>query len=107
MTVRVIMAELCGETPLAAAARFHREVLPIAEDTLAHGHSLVIRFDYGEEKPHRWRREVVAALAREYAPLRVNAVAPAQRVPDPAKMDAVAAFLSVNGGVTGQLLLAG
>ena len=69
--------------------------------------SLVLRFPHAEDKPHRWRREAVAALAREAAPTRVNAVAPASGEADEGSMAATVAFLHTNGGVTGQLLLAG
>ncbi|HEX2794518.1 MAG TPA: hypothetical protein VHN58_08835 [Croceicoccus sp.] len=107
MAVRVVMAELAGADPLAAATLFHATVLPTLAAVLEGGDSLVVRFDHAEDKPHRWRREAIAALARAHAPLRVNAVAPAGPHADEAKLMATIAFLSANEGVTGQLLIAG
>lgn len=105
--VRVIAAEAGGADPIAAAQQFHAVVLPTLEDALSDGASLVVTFDYAETKPHRWRNEAIAALARKHAPLRVNAVAPAGPVTDPAKIAAAVEFLARNEGVTGQLLIAG
>lgn len=107
MPARVIPAHLGGAEPLAAAGRFHEELLSGVEEALAAGESVVVSFDFAEDKPHRWRREVIAALARKHAPLRVNAVAPAGAEPDEARIRAVIDFLIRNGGVTGQLLIAG
>ena len=107
MTVRVVMAELAGADPLDAATLFHATILPALTALLEGGDSLIVRFDHGEDKPHRWRREAIAALARAHAPLRVNAVAPATVLADEAKIAAAIDFLSANEGVTGQLLIAG
>lgn len=103
----VIEVLLGGTEPLTAAARFHAEYLPQVEEALTDCDAIVLRFDHTEEKPHRWRREAVAALARKYAPKRVNAVAPTESRPDESKVLATIAFLSGNAGVTGQLLIAG
>ncbi|MBB3988747.1 hypothetical protein GGR19_000135 [Croceicoccus naphthovorans] len=102
----MVQVWLGGADPLAAATRFHVEFLPAIEAALGDGESVTVRFDHAEEKPHRWRKEAIGALARKYAPLRVNAVAPASGAHD-AKMEATIAFLSANEGVTGQLLIAG
>ncbi|MDR7102445.1 Rossmann fold domain-containing protein [Croceicoccus sp. BE223] len=107
MPVRVVMAELAGIDPLSAATLFHASLLPALTAVLEAGDSLIVRFDHAEDKPHRWRREAIAALACAHAPLRVNAVAPATAEPDEAKMTAAIAFLSANEGVTGQLLIVG
>lgn len=104
----VIDIELGGADPLAAAAVFHQHHLRQAMKLLGQGYdSIVLRFDYAEEKPHRWRKEAVAALARAAAPARVNGVAPASEATDRPAIDATIAFLHGNGGVTGQLLMAG
>lgn len=105
--MEVIAAHFAGADPLAAAARYHADILPRLIAVMEGGASLIVRFDHAEAKPHRWRNEAIAALARSYAPLRVNAVAPAAPVPDEAAMAATIAFLSRNEGVTGQLLIAG
>ncbi|WP_245638391.1 Rossmann fold domain-containing protein [Croceicoccus bisphenolivorans] len=104
---RVIVARLGDAEPLSAATRFHAEILPELEAALAKGDGLIVRFDHADAKPHRWRGEAIAALARKYAPLRVNAVAPADPIADEASIAATVEFLSKNGGVTGQLLIAG
>lgn len=103
----VVAVSLAGSDPLAAAAAFHADHLPRIEAALADGVSVILRFDHAEDKPHRWRREAIAALARKHAPLRVNAVAPAGQTPDEAAIEATIAFLAANEGVTGQLLIAG
>ena len=107
MAATVIAARLDGADPLIAAARFHADHLPGIEAALAGGASVIVRFDHAEDKPHGWRREAIAALARCYAPLRVNGVAPAAAMPDDAAMAETVAFLAGNEGVTGQLLIAG
>ncbi|RVQ69824.1 hypothetical protein EKN06_05185 [Croceicoccus ponticola] len=96
-----------GAEPLAAAARFHTKILPQIEAALVDGESIVVRFDHAEGKPHRWRNEAIAALARKYAPLRINAVAPAGTEPDETAIAATISFLAGNEGITGQLLIAG
>ncbi len=104
----VLEVELAGADPLAAAAVFHQVHLPRVVALVAEGHrSIVLQFDHAEEKPHRWRREAVAALARAAVPARVNGAAPASPHGDEDAMRATIAFLHVNEGVTGQLLIAG
>ena len=104
--VRVIPVPLGDAEPLAAAARFHAEYLPEIEDVLAGGSGVILQFGAAEEKPHRWRKEALAALARKYAPLRVNGVSPLSGG-DNAALQAAIDFLSGNEGVTGQLVIAG
>jgi len=104
----VLQVELGGADPLAAAAVFHQHHLPRAVELLGRGcRSLVLHFEYAPEKPPRWRKEAVAALARAAVPARVNGVAPASATPDNDAIASTIAFLHANEGVTGQLLLAG
>ena len=104
----VLEVELAGADPLAAAAVFHQVHLPRAVALVAEGcQSIVLQFDHAEEKPHRWRREAVAALARAAVPARVNGVAPASAGGCEDALKATIAFLHANEGVTGQLLIAG
>lgn len=104
----VLEVELAGADPLAAAAVFHQVHLSRAVALVADGHrSIVLQFDHAAEKPHRWRREAVAALARAAAPARVNGVAPASPHGSAEAMEATVSFLHANEGVTGQLLIAG
>lgn len=106
MAVRVIPVALGDAQPLDAAARFHAEFLPGIEDVLASGSSVTVRFSAAEEKPHRWRKEAIGALARKYAPLRVNAVSPSNDGNE-AAVQAAVDFLSGNEGVTGQIVITG
>ncbi|WP_239804684.1 Rossmann fold domain-containing protein [Croceicoccus hydrothermalis] len=103
----VYTADLSGAEPLSAAARFHDYHLPHIENALNTTDVLTIRFSHAEEKPHRWRVEAIAALARRHAPRRVNGVAPAQTIADEEAIAATIAFVDGNEGVTGQLILAG
>ena len=99
------MAQLCvGELPdeaTAAAARFHAEVLPrvLAEIAGAPG-SLVLAFAPAGPEHRGWRLAVVQGLAREHAPLRINAV----EGDDEAAIAAAIRYLDSAPGVTGQLL---
>ena len=104
----VLQVELAGADPLAAAAVFHQVHLPRAVALVAEGlRSIVLQFDHAEEKPHRWRREAVAALARAAVPARINGVAPASPQGCENALSATVAFLNANEGITGQLLIAG
>jgi len=95
-----------AEDPLDAGAAFHRDHLPPIRALLDAGLTvLTIRLPFAEDKPHRWRREAVAALARHYAPARINAVAPAGPDLAPDRLEATIAFLAANEALTGQLLL--
>ena len=86
---------------LAAAARFHAQVLPRAEAMLAAGGaSLTLVFAPADHTHRAWRLAVVQGLAREHAPVRVNAVASE----DEAAIAAACDWLESAAGVTGQLL---
>jgi hypothetical protein len=85
---------------LAAAARFHAEVLPRVLDALGEGGDLVLVFAPADHTHRGWRLAVVQQLARDHAPLRVNALA----ADDEAAIAAAARYLASAEGVTGQLL---
>ena len=86
--------------PLAASARFHAEVLPNVLAELARGQHLTLVFDPAGHDHRGWRLALVQGLAREHAPLRINAVAS----DDAAAIAAVADYLAMADGVTGQYL---
>ncbi|VWX48604.1 Rossmann fold domain-containing protein [Novosphingobium sp. 9U] len=88
------------DEPLAAAAQFHAEVLPRALETLAGGADLALVFGPADHTHRDWRLGVVRGLARQHAPLRVNAVAG----DDAAAIEAALAYLAQAPGVTGQSL---
>ena len=89
------------EPALAAAAAFHGAVLPGIRAALAAGTApLTLVFAPADHTHRGWRLAAIQALAREYAPLRINAVAAA----DPAAIAAACAYLAAADGVTGQLL---
>ena len=89
------------EEPLAAAAMFHAEVLPRVRAGLAAAPADFTLILAPADYTHRaWRQAAVQALAREYAPIRVNAVTSAS---EPA-IAAALAFLDTAEGITGQLL---
>jgi hypothetical protein len=85
---------------LAAAAQFHAQVLPRVIETLARGDDIVLVFDPADHTHSDWRNGVVRGLARQFAPLRVNAVAGEDEVAIAAATD----YLARAPGVTGQLL---
>ena len=88
------------EAALAAAARFHAEVLPEVLAQLARGEHLVLVFTPADHTHRGWRLAVVQQLAREHAPIRVNALAG----DDEAAIAAAAEYLAGAAGVTGQYL---
>ncbi len=87
--------------PLAAAALFHAEVLPrvLAELEAGQGH-LTLVFEPADHTHTAWRLAAVQGLAREHAPVRINAVA----ADDEERIAAALAYLAEAAGVTGQVL---
>lgn len=84
-----------------AAARFHGEVAPGIVDKLASGADAVIVFEPADYTHRAWRLAAVQGLAREHAPVRVNAVAGNEEM----AIRAAADFLGRAPGVTGQYLV--
>ncbi len=89
------------DEPLAAAARFHAEVMPGVWDELARaaGH-LTLIFPAADYTHRGWRLAAVQSLARECAPIRINALSG----DDELAIAAACAYLDGADGVTGQLL---
>jgi len=87
---------------LAASARFHAEVLPriLARLDAPRAEELVILFEPADHTHRAWRLAAVQQLAREQAPVRVNAV----ESDDEAAIAAALVYLGKAKGVTGQLL---
>lgn len=82
--------------PLAAAALFYGSVLPgltVGEDT-------VLVFHPADHTHRGWRLAAVQQLARDFAPIRVNALAS----DDEAAITAALTYLETASGVTGQYL---
>lgn len=90
------------EDALAAAAHFHAVVLPGIIEALREGSSaqLTIAFAPADHTHRGWRLAAVQGLARQHAPLRVNAI----EGDDDAAIAAAAAYLASADGVTGQFL---
>lgn len=87
-----------GDDPLAAAARFHAEVLPRAVEAAAGADHLVLVLEPAHHTHRGWRLAAIQGLARRLAPCRVNAVASH----DEAGIAAAVEWLSGAEGVTGQ-----
>lgn len=85
---------------LEAAAQFHAAVLPQARAALTRGEDLVLVFPAADYTHKGWRLAVVQQLARDAAPLRVNALSGG----DEPAITAAMAYLADAPGVTGQLL---
>jgi hypothetical protein len=85
-----------GEPALAAAARFHAEVLP----RLPVEADLVLVFEPADHTHAGWRLAVIQQLARERAPRRINAIA-GDNAP---AIERVCEWLDAAPGVTGQYL---
>jgi hypothetical protein len=87
--------------PLAAAARFYADELAAIEamlETVADG--LVVVFQAADHTHRGWRLAAIQQLARDHAPIRVNAVSS----DDARAIDATVRYLAAAPGVTGQYL---
>ena len=98
--MRVVHIGVLPDAPLAAAAAFYAEYLPLALAAVAEGEPVTLVFGAADYRHRGWRAEVLAGLAREAAPVRVNGLAGG----DAAAIDAALAWLALAPGVTGQLL---
>lgn len=86
---------------LAAAADFHARLLPQARELLNTGaDDLTLVFAPADHSHRGWRLAAVQGLAREHAPLRVNALAARGEAEVAAALD----WLARAPGVTGQYL---
>jgi len=87
---------------LAAAAQFHAEDLPKIRQTLGAASSpqFTIVFAPADHTHRAWQLAATQGLARQHAPLRINAI----ESDDDAAIAAAAAYLASAGGVTGQFL---
>lgn len=95
------LLEISGlpDQPSAAAAEFYAVWLPKAKERLSPPH-LVLAFDAADHTHNGWRLAAVQNLAREFAPVRVNAISGGST----AARKAGYAYLQAGGGITGQLL---
>jgi hypothetical protein len=98
--MRVLRVEGLPPDALAASARFHSHDLPAAEAALAAREDLALVFASADHSHRGWRLAAVQGLAREHAPIRVNAIAG----DDEAAIAAALRYLQSAEGVTGQLL---
>lgn len=93
--------EALPEAPLAAASAFHAKHLPLITLGLAAASDgAILLFPPADHTHNAWRLAVVQGLAREHAPLRINAVSGG----DGAARAAAVAYLEAADGVTGQYL---
>ena len=84
-----------------ASAEFHARVLPRVLAELGRAHpQLVLVFAPADHTHRGWRLAAVQGLAREYAPLRINAVVS----DDENAIAAAVRYLEGAEGVTGHLL---
>lgn len=101
----MVRLEVTGlpERPSEAAAVFYGEWMDKAKALLAppcSGEDLTLIFPPADHTHRGWRLAAVQTLAREAAPLRINAVAS----DDPAATTAALAYLATAEGLTGQYL---
>jgi hypothetical protein len=86
---------------LAAAAEFHAVVLPSVIAELERGETLTLVFAPADHTHRGWRLAAVQGLARQHAPVRVNALAS----DDERTIAAALNYLAAAEGLTGQYLL--
>ena len=88
------------DNALAAAADFHARVLPEVLVKLGGRSHLTLVMMPADHTHRAWRLAAIQSLAREHAPIRVNAVASDDEV----AIAATCAYLAGADGVTGQYL---
>jgi hypothetical protein len=98
--MRVLRIGALPGDALSASAQFHAEVLPKVLSEMACGDTVTLAFAPADHTHRSWRLAVVQGLARQYAPVRVNALAS----DDERAIAATLAYLELAEGVTGQLL---
>ena len=87
---------------LAASAAFHANALPKIRDAIAGApDQLTLVFDPAEHDHRGWKLAAVQDLARQYAPLRVNAL----ESDDETAIASAARYCGDAPGLTGQLLV--
>ncbi|MEQ1498278.1 MAG: Rossmann fold domain-containing protein [Novosphingobium sp.] len=90
------------ESPSAAAAAFHCDVLTQIKQRLDAGEGcLVLAFDGADYTHSGWRLAIVQTLAREHTPARINAISGGGA----AARNAACAYLETAEGITGQYLV--
>jgi hypothetical protein len=98
--MRLLRVEPLPGDALAAAARFHAEVLPRALAECELGETLTLLFGPADHRHRAWRLAAIQGLSRHFAPVRVNGLASN----DERAIAAALAYLETAEGVTGQLL---
>ena len=88
--------------PLDAAAHFHTHIVPQIRAFVASGEDVIICLADADHTHSAWRLAVVQELAREAAPLRVNAIAGDAE----GALGQISGYLDDAPGVTGQILQA-
>jgi hypothetical protein len=89
------------EGALEAAAAFYAGLLPMVQVTIEETQNdLVLVFEPASHEHHAWRLAVVQQLARDHAPLRVNAI----ESDDETAIAAAMIYVDQAPGLTGQLL---
>ena len=98
----IVVARDLPASALDAAAQFHACLVPLVREQAQKHQLVIIDFAAADHTHASWRETVIGQLARELAPVRVNAVlsvAEAQQ----ARAEAFA-YLDRAPGVTGQVL---
>jgi len=90
-----------GDGALAAAADFYARILGAARKAAAGSDHLTLVLPLADYAHRHWRGAAIAGLARELAPVRINAVAG----DDEAAIAAALSWLAGAPGVTGQVLV--
>ncbi|MEN7535781.1 Rossmann fold domain-containing protein [Aurantiacibacter flavus] len=98
----IVAARDLPASALDAAAQFHASLVPLVREQAQEHPLVVIDFAAADHSNASWRQAVVGQLARELAPVRVNAIA-SQTEAQEARARALE-YLARAPGVTGQVL---
>ncbi len=97
----VLRVDALPDAAVAAAAQFYRDILPkVAATFISQRLQLTLVFSGADHTHRAWRLAAIQALAREHAPMRVNAVSSDSE----SAIAAALSFLASAEGITGQVL---
>ena len=100
----IVVARNLPANPLAAAAQFYAQIVPLVRDGVKSAGHVIVWFSPADHTHENWRLAAVQELAREAVPARINAIVDDGL--DGADGQAAAAtikFLDEAPGITGQI----
>jgi len=98
--MQVIRMDDLPAAPLAAAAHFYGQIVPLIEAQAEGALGVTLLLPVADDNHRAWRVAALGALARALAPVRINALAGG----DAAACERALVFVAGAPGLTGQVL---